>query len=76
VRRGFVERPDGNGNLRVAYLVELLKAGRTAPVEYCAADIREIILSTRKHALLEGLERELLKDARSRDRFVVYSNER
>ena len=75
LRRSFIELPDGNGNLRVAYLVEMVKAGKPAPAEYCTEEIREIILSTRKHALLEGLEQDLLKDARSRDRFVVYANE-
>lgn len=75
IRHGFAEIPDGNGNLHVAYIVEMVREGKTAPAAYCTAEIREILLSKRKRALLEGLERDLLKDARSHDRFVIYANE-
>ena len=34
--------------------------------------IKDIILSTRKQALLSSLERDLLENARSQENFVVY----
>ena len=67
-----VELPDGNGNLRFAYIVTRLKAGQTAPLDYCEDRIRDLILSARKHALLSGLERDLLDEARRNDTFVIY----
>ena len=50
-RDPFVEIPDENGNLHVIYVVELVSEGKTAPLEYCAERIRDLILSARKHAL-------------------------
>jgi len=67
-----IEMPDGQGNLRIAYVVDLVKAGKTAPLEYCEDRIRDIILSVRKRALMNGLERDLLENARRNETFVVY----
>ena len=63
--------PEGRGDLMAAYVCDVIKSG-TAPVEYCRESIKDIILSARKHALLEGLERDLLKDALDRKEYVVY----
>ncbi|MBR1678055.1 MAG: hypothetical protein IJ701_01195 [Bacteroidales bacterium] len=72
VKNRFAELPDGNGNLRIVYVVDLVPAGKTAPADFCEDRIREIILSTRKHALVSGLERDLLEDARNKEKFVIY----
>ena len=72
VKNRFAELPDGNGNLRIVYVVDLVPAGKTAPADFCDDRIREIILSTRKHALVSGLERDLLEDARNKEKFVIY----
>ena len=53
------------------YVTNIVKSG-TAPLEYCEASIRDMILSARKHALLGGLEQDLLKDARDHNKFEVY----
>jgi len=71
----FVEIPDDSGNLHVIYVVEQVNEGRTAPLEYCDARIRDLILSARKHALEEGLTESLLEDARKNNKFVIYENE-
>lgn len=68
----FVEMPDGNGNINVAYIAEMQRAGETGPVEYYEEQIRDIILGTRKQALLSALERDLLENARNRKDFVIY----
>ena len=72
VKNRFAELPDGNGNLRIVYVVDMVPAGKTAPADFCEDRIREIILSTRKHALVSGLERDLLEDARNKEKFVIY----
>ena len=72
VKDGYVELPDGNGNLNIVYFFSLMRAGQTGPVEYFEEQIRDIILSTRKQALLARLERDLIENARNQENFVIY----
>lgn len=73
IKGSFIEMPDEeSGNLRLAYIVDLVREGHTAPLDYCEDHIRDIILSVRKHALVTSLERSLLEDARNKEKFVIY----
>ena len=72
VKDGMAEIPDGNGNLNIVYFFSLMKAGQVGPVEYFEEQIRDIILSTRKQALLARLERDLIENARNQENFVIY----
>jgi hypothetical protein len=72
LKNRFIEFTGGDGNLRVAYLADIVQKGRPAPLEYCEKQIRDIILSARKHDLVSGLERDLLNDARNKEKFVIY----
>ena len=72
VRDGYAEVPDGNGSLNIVYFFSLMRAGQTGPVEYFEEQIRDIILSTRKQALLSRLERDLIENARNQENFVIY----
>ena len=72
MKNRFIEFTGGDGNLRVAYLADIVQKGRPAPLEYCEEQIRDIILSARKHDLVSGLERDLLNDARNKEKFVIY----
>ena len=72
LKNKFIEFKGDDGNIRVAYVVDLVRKGEPAPLEYCADRIRDIILSARKHELVSGLERELLIDAQNKDKFVIY----
>ena len=72
VKHQFAEFPDNNGNLRVAYIAEMVSEGKPAPIEYVYERIRDLILSSRKHKLETELERQLLEDARSNEKFVIY----
>ena len=72
VRDGYAELPDGNGNLNIVYFFSLMRAGQTGPVEYFEEQIRDIILSTRKQALLSRVERDLIETARNQENFVIY----
>ena len=72
IKNQFAELPDNAGNLRIAYIVDIVLQGKTAPEEFCAERIRDIILNTRKHALTTSLEQDLLEDARRNNRFVIY----
>ena len=68
----FIELKGDDGNLRVAYVVDMVQKGSPAPLEYCGERIKDVILSTRKHALASGLERDLLNDALVKGKFVIY----
>ena len=72
IKKQFVELPDGNGNLRFAYIVEMVPEGKPAPVEYVTDRIRDLILSARKHKMEADLEQDLLEDAIRNQKFVIY----
>lgn len=72
MKDGIVSIPDGNGNLNMAFISSLMRAGETGPVEYFEERIKDIILSSRKQALLTGLEQDLLENARNQENFVIY----
>jgi len=67
----IVYEPEGSGDVRIAYIVEMLSKG-VAPLEYCAPTIRENILSERKRDLLLNLEQDLLTKAQENKDFVTY----
>ena len=72
IKHQWAELPDDAGNLRIAYIVEMVPEGKTAPQEYCTQRIRDLILSSRKHQLEVELEQHLLEDAVRNNKFVIY----
>ena len=72
IKNHFAELPDENGNLRIAYICDMVPEGKTAPLEYCRDHIRDLILSGRKHSLEVALEQDLLEDAHKNKKFVIY----
>lgn len=64
-------RPEGRPDVFIAYVCDIQSNG-VAPVEYCNDSIRDLILSSRKHELLNSLERDLLSNALSRKYFEIY----
>ena len=66
--------PADRGDLMAAYVLDIRKNG-TAPIEYCSSRIRDILISARKQALMNSLERDLLKNALESNNFVIYQNE-
>ena len=71
VYRSMVEMKDASGKLNVAYIEDYLAAGDMAPLDYCSAHIKDMIISIRKHKLIDDLERDLLEDARSKGKFEI-----
>ena len=69
----FIEIPDGAGNVNVAFVADMVKAGEIQPVEYCEERIKDIIISERKHRLLTTLEQDLIEDAKAKEKFEIYS---
>lgn len=69
----FIEMPDGQGNVCVAFISDMVKAGETAPLDYCEDRIKDIIISGRKHDLLTTLERDLIEDAKVKENFEIFS---
>ena len=72
IKNQYAEWKDDAGNLHLAYIVDMVPAGRTAPQEYCRDRIRDLILSARKHQMQKSLEQDLLEDARKNNKFVIY----
>ena len=71
-KEGYIVLPDERGDVKIAYICEMIKPGQEAPLDYLQDRISDIIISGRKHALIAGLERELLEDALSRNDFEIY----
>lgn len=71
IRNGWVEMTDSTGTTSLAYIAEMIGKGETAPVEYCAPAIKDIIISARKQTLITGLEQDLLNDARKTGKLVI-----
>ena len=72
MRGGWIEMTDSMRVTSVAYVPEMVQAGETAPLEYCMSQIRDMIISTRKQALITSLEQDLLRDAREKGQFVIF----
>ena len=72
IRNSFAEITDEAGILHLAYIVDMVPGGKTAPLEYCTDRIKDIILSARKHSLETSLEKNLLEDALQNRKFVIY----
>ena len=66
--------PEDRADMMAAYVCDIRRTG-TAPLEFCASRIRDILISARKHELTTSLERDLLKDALEKKNFVIYQNE-
>ena len=71
VKKGWIERTDTTGIMCVAYVSEIVPAGRMSPREYSAPFIKDMIISARKQSLVTSLERDLLEDARVNGQFVI-----
>ena len=72
MNKGWVRQDDTTGVTNLAYVSEVLRSGEYAPVDYSAPRIKDIIISTRKQALISALEQDLLNDARENGQFVIY----
>ena len=66
--------PEDRTDLMAAYVVEIQRKG-TAPLEFVSERIRDILMSARKHDLMNSLERDLLQNALESKKFVIYENE-
>lgn len=72
MKDSYIKMEDENGRVIVTYISEMMKAGEAGPVEYSSQLIRDIIISGRKHQLLQNLEQELLEGAKANDEIVIY----
>ncbi len=72
IKGGWIEMTDSTGVMNLAFVSEMVRAGETAPLEYCETRIRDMIISARKQSLITGLEQDLLRDAREKGQFVIF----
>lgn len=70
IRLEFKDR----GDLMAAYVCDIQKEGYE-PLDYCAPQIKDIILSNRKRDLVNSLERDLLDNALESKKFEIYEDE-
>ena len=72
MHNGLIQQSsDDSGDIKAMFVFDVKSEG-IAPIEYCAASIRENILSERKRDLLEKLEQDLLTNALDHKDFVIY----
>ena len=71
-KNGWLRQDDTTGVANIAYISAMMASGEYAPVEYMSERIKDIIISTRKQALISSLEQDLLNDARENGKFVIY----
>lgn len=72
IRRDWIQTVDTTGVLSIAYVPSVIREGEYAPLEYCAPEIRDILLSSRKQRLISTLEQDLLNDALENGKFIIY----
>ncbi len=72
MKNGYIESKDEDDTYHIAYVQDIVKEGQTGPEEYYRDRIKDIILSSRKQALLNDLERDLLEEAREQGNYVIY----
>ena len=70
--RGWIEMADTAGQVRLAYVAEMVQRGKVAPIEFCTEKIKDMIISARRQELITNLERDLLVDARENGQFIIY----
>lgn len=71
-RNGWIRQDDTTGVTNLAFISGTIRSGEYAPLDYTSARIKDIIISTRKQALISSLEQDLLNDARENGKFVIY----
>ena len=71
-RNGWIRQDDTTGVTNLAFVSETMNSGDYAPVSYTSARIKDIIISTRKQALISSLEQDLLNDAHENGKIVIY----
>ena len=67
-KNNYIEMEQERGDVKLAYIIDSHAKGSIAPLDYCEARIRNIILSNRKHAILSTLEQDLLEDALAKNK--------
>ena len=67
-KNNYIEMEQERGDVKLAYIIDSRAKGGIAPLDYCEARIRNIILSNRKNAILSTLEQDLLEDALAKNK--------
>ena len=72
LKDGCYEALSPSGEVQIAIISDIMKAGQPGPVEYYTQSIKDILLSARKQQLLSKLEKDLLSRAKADEEFVIY----
>lgn len=55
-----------------SYILDFVRAGEIPPIDYCESRIKDVLIGERKRALLTTLERDLIEEARTSEKFEIY----
>ena len=72
MKNNYIESAEDRGDVKIAYICDLQRAGTIAPVEYCTERIKDIIIGNRKRELVNALEQELLESGLAQQNFEIY----
>lgn len=70
-RRKYIEKKE-DGFTYLVFFYDNIRRGSPSPYEYNAENIKEIIISRRKHDLVFNLEKNLLQDALKDNKLIIY----
>lgn len=69
--KSFIDRSE-DGYTYLVSIADMIPEGEIAPFEYSQEKIKDIIINRRKQELILSLERNLLNDAISSDKLIIY----
>ena len=72
MKNGYIESEEDRGDVKIAYVCDMQRAGTIAPIEYCTERIKDIIIGNRKRELVNALEQELLESGLAQKNFEIY----
>ena len=72
IDKNYIEFQDFYGKIHLAQITEFLDEGNIPPLEYYRRNIKDFLISERKHNLSVILERDLINKARDNGEYVIY----
>lgn len=72
IQNSRIVQEDEYGKLNIACILQYIKAGAVAPLEYSADEIKDVIINARKKAIVSTLEQDLLEEAIQKHQFKIY----
>lgn len=72
ISENYIEYQDFYGKIHLAQITEILGKGNIPPIEYYRGNIKDFLISDRKHDLSISLERDIIDMARDNEEYVIF----